>query len=412
MKNLVLTSLLSCFLVACGGGGGSATNTPVPTPESPPTLLTTLFATSYENAKNRNMPQFKIPAGLSITSAWAVGDFFGDGTVSVMLSDNSGSINCYSSAGIDPACISGASAPMYINDNRRAVFRFYKLTSSNTLEATNKTVQGCLTPRKATVADFNRDGHADIFVVCHGWDNVINGQWPGETNKLLINDGRGNFTVSDVGATDRNTDGRGYYHAASVADINGDGYPDIALVDNFRNNFKNVTILLNQPSNPGTFLVDDNRISGLSEGPYFSAELVDLNGDGKVDIVAGGEESGHPNGNAWSKAVTVVLYNDGTGKFGTNPSDRIVIPAVNAQNIPMDFTVFRKAADETVLMISRTDYATQSVQIFNLKTNTSTVVQQPDNTWIEWWLPVTKNGVKGIVPYSDTRNKDAWVPLP
>lgn len=411
MKKLLLTSLLSCFLVACGGGGGGgATATPTPTPDPQPTPLTTLFATSYENMKSRNLSQFKIPNGLSISSAWAVGDFFGDGSNSVMLSDNSRSVNCYTNAGIDPTCLNGASAPLYINDDRRAVFRFYKLTSSNTLEATSTTVQGCLTPRKAIVADFNKDGHADIFVACHGWDMTINGQWVGEPNRLLINDGRGNFTVSDVGATDRNANGAGFYHGASAADINGDGYPDIVLTDNFRAPNKNITILINQGTNPVTFAVDDNRVGGQTAGPYFSVEFVDLDGDGKVDIVAGGAEA--PNGNA----DTVILYNDGSGNFGFGTRKTTIPAMVNTANnqamTPQDFTVFTKAPDERVLMISRTDYSIQSVQIYNLKTNTATIVRQTDNTWVEWWLPVTKNGVKGIVPYSDTRNKDAWVALP
>ena len=415
MKNLLLTSLLSYFLVACGGGGGgAATTTPAPTPEPPAGVVNTLFSTSYENMKNKNFPQFKIPTGtgLSFSSAVAMGDFFGDGSTIVMLSNTFNSVGCMSNGPggteASPSCL--GPAPTYIKDEYRAVLKFYKLTASNTLEDTGKTVQGCLTPRKAMVADFNRDGKPDIFIACHGWDTVVP-FFPGEPSRLLINDGHGSFNVSDVGATDRNADGRGYYHGASVADINGDGYPDIALVDNFRNNFKNVTVLLNQPTSPGTFVVDDNRITGLTEGPYFSVELVDLNGDGKVDIVAGGQEP-HTGGNSWDKARTVVLYNDGTGKFGFGANDKVVIPLVDSQSIAIDFTVFTKAADEKVLMISRTDYATQSVQIFNLKTNTSTVVQQTDNTWVEWWVPAIKNGIKGINPHSDSRNKDSWVALP
>jgi hypothetical protein len=360
--------------------------------------------------KSRNLSQFAIPAGLQISSAWAAGDFFGDGTMIIMLSDNSRSINCYTAGGIDPACYAGASAPRYINDDRRAVFRFYRLTSSNTLEDTGRTAQGCLTPRKAVVADFNRDGSPDIFVACHGWDNTINGDWPFEPARLLINDGHGNFTVSDVGATDRNADGAGYYHGASAADVNGDGYPDVVITDNFRAQGKNITVLINQRTTPVTFAVDDNRIGGQTAGPYFSVEFIDLDGDGKVDIVAGGAEA--PNGNA----DTVILYNDGSGYFGFGTRKTTIPAMVNQANnqamTPVDFTVYSKAADEKVLMISRTDYSKQWVQIYNLKTSTSTVVQQADNTWVEWWLPTTKNGVKGIIPYSDTRNKDAWVALP
>jgi hypothetical protein len=397
VKNLLLTSLLSCFLVACGGGGGgSATTTPTPTPSSKPTL----HATSYENMKSQNLSQMDLgPSSGQYTSAWAVGDFFGDGSTVIMVS-KSNSLNCYTANGIDPACL--GSAPRYIKDDKRAEFQFFKLTSSNTLEATGKTAQGCLTPRKAVVADFNKDGFADIFVACHGWDATVNGDWPFEPSRLLINDGHGNFTATDVGATDRNADGAGYYHGASAADINGDGYPDIVLTDNFRAAGKNITVLINQRTNPVTFAVDDNRVAGQSAGPYFSVELIDLDNDGKVDIVASGAEA--PAGNA----DTVILYNNGSGSFGAR---KTIIPAVPAYLSPLDFTVIDKAPDEKVLLLGRVsgDYSSQAVQTYNLKTNTSAIAWTGDRNWVEWWLPVTKNGVKGVVPYASTRNATAFV---
>lgn len=399
MKKLLLSSLFSCFLVACGGGGGgSVVQTPTPTP-SP---VATLFATSYENMKGQNIAQMDLgPNAGQNTSAWAAGNFLGDGSMVIMVS-KSNSLNCYTPNGIDPSCL--GSAPRYIKDQHRVEFQFYKLTASSTLEATGKTVQGCLTPRKAVVADFNRDGHPDIFVACHGWDMPVNGQWTFEPNRLLINDseGKGNFIVTDIGATDVNADGSGFYHGASAADINGDGYPDIVLTDNFRPAGKNITVLINQRTNPVSFTVDDNRVAGQSAGPYFSVEFIDLDNDGKVDIVASGNES--PLGNA----DTVILYNDGTGNFGAR---KTIIPSVPAYLSPVDFTVIDKAPDEKVLLLGRVagDYSSQAVQAYNLKTNTSTIAWTGDRAWVEWWLPVTKNGVKGITPFATTRNATVFV---
>ena len=401
MKKLVLTSLLSCFLVACGGGGGgAATTTPTPTPTPTPTV--TLFATSYENMKSQNISQLDY-SGINsgqLTSAWAVGNFLGDGSAVVMVS-RSNSLNCYTANGIDPSCL--GSAPRYIKDDKRAQFEFYKISSSNTLVNTGKTVQGCLTPRKAVVADFNRDGHADIFVACHGWDMPINGQWAFEPSRLLINDGQGNFTVSDVGAKDYNADGSGFYHGASAADINGDGYPDIVLTDNFRAPNKNVTVLINQKTNPVTFVVDDTRVAGQSAGPYFSVELIDIDKDGKVDIVAAGAEQASGN------ADTVILFNDGSGNFGAR---KTVITALPGYPSPQDFTVYDKSADERILYLGRVsgDYSSQAVQAYNLKTNTSTIVWTGDRNWVEWWLPVTKNGSAGITPFANTRNATVLIP--
>jgi len=69
--------------------------------------------------------------GFALTSAWAVGDFFGDGSVIVMLS-RSNSLACYTSQGIDPQCL--GPAPRYIKDEYRADFEFYRLSASGFLK--------------------------------------------------------------------------------------------------------------------------------------------------------------------------------------------------------------------------------------------------------------------------------------
>lgn len=399
MKLISAFSIALSIAACIGDGGDSAVPTPTPTPT--PTPAVTLFATSYENMKGQNLSQLDY-SGINsgqLTSAWAVGNFLGDGSAVVMVA-RSNSLSCYTTSGIDATCL--GSAPRYIKDDKRAQFEFYKISSTNTLVNTGKTVQGCLTPRKAVVADFNRDGHPDIFVACHGWDMPINGQWAFEPNRLLINDGQGNFTASNVGAKDYNADGSGFYHGASAADINGDGYPDIVLTDNFRAPGKNVTVLINQKTNPVSFTVDDNRVAGQSAGPYFSVEFIDLDSDGKVDIVASGNES--PVGNA----ATVILYNDGTGNFGAR---KTIIPSAPVYLSPVDFTVIDKAPDEKVLLLGRVagDYSSQALQAYNLKTNTSSIVWTGDRNWVEWWLPITKNGQKGIAPFANTRNSGVFI---
>ena len=127
-----------------------------------------------------------------------------------------------------------------------------------------------------------------------------------------------------------------------------------------------------------------------------------MDNDGKVDIVASGNES--PLGNA----DTVILYNDGTGNFGAR---KTIIPSVPAYLSPVDFTVIDKAPDEKVLLLGRVsgDYSSQAVQVYNLKTNTSTIAWTGDRAWVEWWLPVIKNGVKGITPFATTRNATVFV---
>jgi hypothetical protein len=68
-------------------------------------------------------------------------------------------------------------------------------------------------------ADFNLDGHTDLYVTSAGY-NVETGSWDG----LLWNDGDGTFTE---GAVRAGINAQGWHSAAAVGDVNGDGRPDL-----------------------------------------------------------------------------------------------------------------------------------------------------------------------------------------
>jgi hypothetical protein len=358
---------------------------------SSPVSTITLYKTSYENAKLQNIPRLNIVNPNNYTSAWAVGNFFGDNKMAVMIA-KSNSLQCYKPNGIDPNCI--GTAPMYIKDEHRAEFQFFKLSANGNLESTTTKIAGCLTPRKAVVADFNNDGHPDIFVVCHGWDMQVNGKWPGEINKLLLNDskGQGKFAVSDVGTTSTS-----YYHGAAAADVNGDGWIDIVITDSFRSPGANITALINQKN--GTFVFDNNRIFGQGNtAGYYSVELVDVDKDGIIDIIAGGHES--PIGSA----ETVVLYGNSNNTFGTR---KTVIPGIAEAPSALDFTVAQNASNQPVIYIGRTTYSNNVLQAYNVSTKISSLLFNQTGTWIEWWTIQTKNNVLGIAPYA-SKNPDLF----
>ncbi|WP_460502006.1 FG-GAP-like repeat-containing protein, partial [Hymenobacter agri] len=71
-----------------------------------------------------------------------------------------------------------------------------------------------------------------------------------------------------------------------VGDVNGDGRPDI-VVDNANSN--NVSVLLGSATTPGTFLAAVSYGSGATAPRGLG--LIDLNGDGRLDIVVGGSDA-------------------------------------------------------------------------------------------------------------------------
>jgi hypothetical protein len=100
----------------------------------------------------------------------------------------------------------------------------------------------------------------------------------------------------------------GLPHDIAVADINGDGKPDIVVADRTVGAGR-VVILLQNPNDPGTFEAPQviNLVNAVS-----SVAIADLNGDGKPDIIAANSDSGGNNGQ-----VSVFYQNPAAGKEGT-----------------------------------------------------------------------------------------------
>ena len=350
-----------------------------------------LQKTSYLNMKNAGLTRINFPDSLRSYSpdqptAWTAADFFKNGTIGIFTAKQNYTMDTFKFP----------TDTVLANEQYKSDFQFWSKDSDGKLTLM-LTYKGCLHPRKAVVSDFNQDGYPDLFVACQGYDGPVNGRYLGEKSKLLMNDGRGGFTVTD--ATDV-----GFHHSASSADVNGDGYPDIVVANLFNQslpgaNGNNVLFLINQKN--GTFAMDNNRISGLTSWTgYWSVELIDVNNDGILDLIAGGDDK--------NNASAVILYGSANGTFG---STKEVIPAVPGRGTILDFTFVTNNNKKTLYIARTADgtdsqswYSTNTLQAYDLTTKLSTIVLDKLNTiWEAWWLPTTRNGQNGVTSYTAFR---------
>ena len=353
-----------------------------------PSAPISTFKTSYENAKGYGFSRIAFPTTLQANSwggsplAWGLADFFQTGNVDVFTANQN-----YKDQSL--ATVTGVA--QYQSD-----FQFWTRDASTGKLTLKSSYKGCLHPRKALVADFNNDGYADVFVACHGFDAS---PWPGEKSKLLLNDGKGEFTISDFG------DSNSFYHSATAADINGDGYVDIVAADGFNiydANVPNYGLRAFINNKNGTFTRDTTKFVNINGIPSLSVELVDVNGDGNVDLLAGGNEV-----SAFGAAQTAIYYGDASGKIG---GTKTVIPAIAGRGTVLDFTV-AKSNGNTIVYVGRTadgsdgvpSYHTQTLQKYVVDTNMSSILLDDivaGAKWIAWWLPVVQNGQVGVAPYA------------
>jgi FG-GAP-like repeat len=163
-------------------------------------------------------------------------------------------------------------------------------------------------PREMVIADFNGDGRPDIFIADHGQDVS---PFPGFQNQLALSTPDGRL----INATANLPQQFDYTHSVAVGDIDGDGDLDL-YIGNLGNNGGGPQLWLNDGT--GHFTVGTGRLPSLNQNcttvsplchRYTTALFVDVDGDGDLDLVLGGEQH----------TESSVLLNDGTGRFTFHP---------------------------------------------------------------------------------------------
>lgn len=359
-------------------------------PDSSVLKVIPVQASSYLNAKNIALPPQVMPSQHNanpvkfitsteqITAGYAFGDFFQDGSYSMVGFSNNFVPSTDANYGRTPG-----HAYFYKKDvNGNWVDHTSDLLADQT---------GCISPRKVIVADFNGDGVPDVFVACHGTDvyPLPPGYAFGEVPRILLSQSNG--TYKNVAAPINC-----YCHGAAAADVNGNGYSDIVVAD---------AQVRGQPfylvnNKDGTFTPDYTRMpvstepNNLTCNPacnlgIWSVELVDFDNSGKFDLWLGGSDDHSLGG-----FPSAIYHNPGTNNFRT--ATATVLPASNivADDNPLDMIYLNGYIYQ--MRVDRA-YSETSIQKIDYKTLASTNIYQAGKiagtpyTWFIWMIPYQGN---------------------
>jgi hypothetical protein len=122
-------------------------------------------------------------------------------------------------------------------------------------------------PSEIAAADFNRDGKLDLAIANHGVPSVM----------LLLGNGNGGFRAAP--GSPFSVRSRPHPHTIDSSDVNGDGFLDL-VIDSWGEN--RLTLLAGDGK--GGFALPGVPIEA-GRKPYRNLRVADLDGDGKPDIV-------------------------------------------------------------------------------------------------------------------------------
>jgi hypothetical protein len=152
---------------------------------------------------------------------------------------------------------------LYLNDGKG---NFYRTKQS--LPDLSANSKSCVRP-----CDFDNDGDIDLFV----GGRVVPGQYPvAPVSYLLVNNGKGQFTIADVPFAKA-----GMITDAQWSDLDNDGRKDLVICGEFMP----IMVFANKATGftDKTAAYFDQPLGGF----WFSLSLADVDGDGHDDIIAG-----------------------------------------------------------------------------------------------------------------------------
>jgi hypothetical protein len=157
------------------------------------------------------------------------------------------------------------------------------------------------------IGDLNRDGKLDLVAAafCSGIGGCLG---------VLLGNGDGTFQPAVTYSDDYYewASGEGIYFPVMIADVNGDGIPDLVVVSQTSENYGDGSVGILLGNGDGTF----KPVVTYDSGGFgtFSGVLADVNGDGKLDVIV---TNCGPSGSTdcTSDGTVGVLLGNGDGTF-------------------------------------------------------------------------------------------------
>lgn len=358
---------------ASAGVQGEASLMVTPRP-NPAVEAGSSYGVARDNARAGLLDWRTFPEDGPMKTARAVADFDGDGVPDVFLA-----------------------AGIFLEQSPTVPVRFFRGAAEGGpfTDMTSSWIvgpaPGLLSARKVILGDFNADGILDPFTCAHGYDAD---PFPGTTNLLLLS-ADGQWSPAEQSWTGS----VGFHHGCASGDIDNDGDLDMIVLES------NVASYLLLNDGTGVFTLDRAGLPASIRGKalVFTAEFVDVDDDGFLDLMVGGDEVYQP---------TMVFWGDGTGAYDDGRSTALppmpgwtnvtILAAEDVDGDGLDEAVVGRAkgayGDPDFYMGFRVQVASRSGRSFTditaasaSATNESAVSvlldYKDDPKWIEWmWV--------------------------
>jgi hypothetical protein len=192
----------------------------------------------------------------------------------------------------------------------------------------NRVMPGMTGGNVILLADYNNDSILDIYIADSGMEG-----WGGFRDSYFLSQPDGTWVESsDTHLSHSNF--VVYDHGGATGDIDNDGDMDIVITEmNSWGRGTSLWCLMND----GTGFLKKRKCGGADS---FALELADLDGDGDLDALIGGQEYEYSSNKS---AFTGILWNDGKGKFNKHNNTRLPmhkkwggLPEVSASDLDND----------------------------------------------------------------------------